>query len=113
VTVQAGSVVTYDGQARVVEQVDADGVQLAWRAERTTETQLAPGETVTLGGESYVVHIADGARLQLVADRSVVTAQTAQIAAFERLVSGLWGVFIVSVLSVVFLAGFAFLPRRY
>jgi YD repeat-containing protein len=26
VTVQAGSVVTYDGQARVVEQVDADGV---------------------------------------------------------------------------------------
>jgi hypothetical protein len=39
--------------------------------------------------------------------------QTTQFAAFERLVSGLWGVFIVSVLSVVFLAGFAFLPRRY
>ena len=30
VTVEAGSVVTYDGQARVVEQVDATGVQLAW-----------------------------------------------------------------------------------
>ena len=113
VTVQEGSVVTYDGQARVVEQVDTDGVQLAWRAERTTETQLAPGEEVTLGAESYVVHIADGTRLQLVADRSVYAAQTAQIAAFERLVSGLWGVFIVSVLSVVFLAGFAFLPSRY
>jgi plastocyanin len=113
VTVQAGSVVTYDGQPRVVEEVDADGVQLTWRAERTTETQLAPGETVTLAGASYVVHIADGARLQPVADRSVVAAQTAQIAAFERLISGLWGVFIVSVLSVVFLAGFAFLPRRY
>jgi hypothetical protein len=60
-----------------------------------------------------VVHIADGTRLQLVADRSVYVAQTVQIAEFERLVSGLWGVFIVSVLSVVFLAGFAFLPRRY
>ena len=29
VTVEAGSVVTYDGQERVVEQVDAAGVQLA------------------------------------------------------------------------------------
>ena len=44
VTVQAGSVVTYDGQARVVEQVDADGVQLLWRAERTTEMQLSPAD---------------------------------------------------------------------
>jgi hypothetical protein len=96
-----------------VEQVDADGVQLTWRAEQTTETQLAPGEEVTLGDESYVVHIAEGTLLQLVADRSVYAAQTAQIATFERLVSGLWGVFIVSVLSVVFLAGFAFLPSRY
>ena len=33
VTVEAGSVLTYDGQARVVEQVDAAGLQLAWRAE--------------------------------------------------------------------------------
>ena len=89
VTVQEGSVVTYDGQARVVEQVAADGVQLAWRAERTTETRLAPGEEVALGGASHVVHNADGTRLQLVADRSVYTAQTAQIEAFERLVSGL------------------------
>jgi len=54
-----------------------------------------------------------GTRLQFVADRSVYAAQTAQIAAFERHVTGLWGVFIVSVLSVVFLAGFAFLPSRY
>ena len=113
VTGEAGSVVTYDGQARVVEQVDAAGVQLAWRAERMTETQLAPGEAVTLGEESYVVHIADGTRLQLVADQSAYAAQSAQIAAFERHVNGLWGVFIVSVLSVVFLAGFAFLPNRY
>jgi hypothetical protein len=60
-----------------------------------------------------VVHIAGGTRLQLVADRSGYAAQTAQIAAFERHVSGLWGMFIVSVLSVVFLAGFAFLPSRY
>jgi len=60
-----------------------------------------------------ILHIADGMRLQLVADRSVYAAQTAQIAAFERHVNGLWGVFIVSVLSVVFLAGFAFLPSRY
>ena len=33
VTVEAGSVVTYDGQARGVEQVDAAGVQLTWRAD--------------------------------------------------------------------------------
>ena len=77
------------------------------------KVHFAPGETVTLGAESYVVHIADGARLQLVADRSVYAAQIAQIAAFERLVIGLWGVVIVSVLSVVFLAGCAFLPSRY
>jgi hypothetical protein len=31
----------------------------------------------------------------------------------KHLLNGLWGVFIVSVLSVVFLAGFAFLPSRY
>ena len=85
----------------------------AWRADRTTETQLAPGESVALGAESYVAHIADGTQLQLVADRSVYATQTAQIAAFERHVNGLWGVVIVSVLSVVFLAGFAFLPSRY
>jgi len=51
-------VVTYDGQVRVVDQADAVGVQLPWRAERTTETQLVPGETVTLGEESDMVHIA-------------------------------------------------------
>jgi len=38
---------------------------------------------VTLGAESYVVHIADGSRLQLVADWSVVAGQNAQVAAFE------------------------------
>jgi len=54
-----------------------------------------------------------GTRLQLVADRSAYAAQTAQIAAFERHVNGLWGVVIVSVLSVVFLVGFMFLPSRY
>jgi len=57
--------------------------------------------------------IAEYTRLQPVADRSAYAAQTAQIAAFEQHVNGLWGVFIVSVLSVVFLAGFAFLPSRY
>jgi hypothetical protein len=36
-----------------------------------------------------------------------------QTAPFERHVNGLWGVFIVSVLSVVFLAVFAFLPSLY
>ena len=60
-----------------------------------------------------ILHIADGMRLQLVAGSSVYAKKTAQIAACERYVNGLWGVFIVSVLSVVFLAGFAFLPRRY
>jgi len=60
-----------------------------------------------------VRYLADGTRLQLAADRSAYAAQTAQLAAFERHVNGLWGVFIVSVLSVVFLAGFAFLPNHY
>jgi len=41
-----------------------------------------------------------------------LSLQTAQIAAFERHVNGLWGVFIVSVLSVLVLAGFAYLPSR-
>jgi hypothetical protein len=54
-----------------------------------------------------VVQIADGTRLQFVADRSVYAAQPAQIESFKRLVSGLWGLFIMSVLTVVFLAGFA------
>ena len=52
-------------------------------------------------------------RLQLVAKRSVYTAQTAPIAAFERHMNGLWGVFIVSVLSVVFIAGLAFMQSWY
>jgi len=73
-----------------------------------TETQLAIGEVVTLGGESYVVHIGDGTQPQTVPDQSVYAASTAQIAAFERHVNGLWGVFIVSMLSVV--SGFALLP---
>jgi len=76
---------------------------------RTTETQLAPGESVKLSGESYVVHIAAGSRPQLVADRSAYAAQTAQIAAFDRHVSGLWGVFIVSLLSI---SGFPFLSSQ-
>jgi len=33
VTAEAGSVVTYDGQARAIEHNDADGVQLACRAD--------------------------------------------------------------------------------
>ena len=108
----SGETATIGGQAYTLSAVDTAGVQLAWRAERTAETQLAPGESVTLNEESYLVHIADGSRLQLVADRSAYAAQTAQIAAFERHVNGLWGVFIVSMLSAVFPAGFAFLPSR-
>ena len=83
---------------------------LPCRAAWTTETQLATGEVVTLGGESYVVHIGDATQLQTVADRSVYAAQTAQIAVFVRLVSGLLGVFIVSVLTLTSLAGLVFLP---
>jgi hypothetical protein len=40
VMMKEGSVVTYEGQARVVEQVYAKGVHLCWWAERTTGTRL-------------------------------------------------------------------------
>ena len=64
---------------------------------------------VTFGEESHVVHIADGSRVQFVADWSVVAGQNAEVAAFERHVNGLWGVFIVSVLSI---SDFAFLSSQ-
>jgi hypothetical protein len=85
-------------------------VYVAWRVERTSEAKLAIGETVTMGDDSYLVHITDGERLQLMPDRSLSAAHTTMIAAFERVFRSLCCLFILSVLS---LAEFALLPSRY
>ena len=65
-------------------------VYVAWRAERTSEAKLAIGETVTIGDDSYFVHITDEERLQVMPDRSSSTAHTTMIAALERVFRGLF-----------------------
>jgi hypothetical protein len=102
----------YNGnQTRV--SVASDAVTLSWNAPRQNSVQVSNHGNVTLSGQTYLAHFSSNTSVVLTQDFESFRAQNDDIDQFTEQKNGLWGVTILSGLSVVFLIGLAFLPSRY
>lgn len=105
----------YQGNETTVTNVTADAAQLQYVAPATVETSLSNGANVTLGpndGTEYLVYFPESGVVQLSPDLDGYAEQTAEIDQFDERIAGLWGVVIMSAVTVVLLVGLAFLPNK-
>jgi hypothetical protein len=111
------------GNETTVTNVTAGQATVAWNAPRTIETSFSEGENVTLGpaddGQTFAAHFVernvDGNAttvVQLSPDPNAYHQQVGEINHFNERISGLWGVAILSAITVVLLFGLAFLPNK-
>ena len=112
-TYAEGDTLDYQGNTTTVDSVTADAAELAWTAPRTNTVEVEHASNVTIGDQTYFAYIPDGSTIQLITDHSSYQQQTAEIDQFQTYKNGLWGVSIVSLLTAVFMIGFAYLPSRY
>ncbi len=102
----------YNGNQTRVD-VTAEAVELSWNAPRENTVQASNHANVSLSGQTYLVHFPTNDSVQLTQDFESFRAQNDDIDQFTEQKNGLWGVTILSGLSIVFLIGMAFLPSRY
>lgn len=111
-----GDTFDYRGNETAVTNVTASQATLAWNAPRTLETSFAEGENVTLGPEgdnrTFTAHFPDDSTLQLASNPNAYQQQVGDIDHFNERISGLWGIVLLSVVTVVLLFGLAFLPNK-
>ena len=112
-TYTEGETLDYRGNATTVGSVTTDAAELTWTAPRTSTLAVAHESNVTIGDRTYFAYVPDGSTIQLVTDYGSYQQQTAAIEQFQTYRNGLWGVSIVSLLTAVFMIGFAYLPSRY
>jgi hypothetical protein len=93
--------------------VTASAVTLTWNAPRQNTASLSDQENVTLSNQTYLVSFPDNETVVLTQNFESYRAQTEGIDTFHEQKNGLWGVTILSWVSVIFLVGLAFLPSRY
>ncbi|WP_135829963.1 hypothetical protein [Halorussus halobius] len=105
----------YQGNETTVTNVTADAAQLQYVAPATEETSLAEGGNVTLGPngeEAFVAHFPEEGVVQLSTDLEGYDEQVEEIDRFDERIAGLWGVAILSGLTLILLVGLAFLPNK-
>ena len=112
-TFAEGDTLDYRGNTTTVDSVTADAAELTWTAPRTNTVAVDHEANVTIGDQTYFAYVPDGSTIQLITDYSSYHRQTAEIDQFQTHTNGLWGVSIVSLLTAVFMVGFAYLPSRY
>lgn len=102
----------YNGNQTRVD-VASDAVTLSWNAPRENSVQVGDQANVTLGGQTYLAFFETNESVVLTQDFESYRAQNDDIDQFTEQKNGLWGITIVSGLTIVFLIGMAFLPSRY
>ncbi|MFC7081883.1 hypothetical protein [Halorussus caseinilyticus] len=108
----------YEGNRTTVTNVTADAASVAWTAPRATENSLSEGTNLTLGpendNETFVAHFPEGEEgvVQLGSDPAAYQSEVSDIDNFDERIAGLWGIAILSVLTVILLFGLAFLPNK-
>lgn len=112
-TISMGEALRYQNNSTTVRGITNKSVELRWTATRTNTVDVSNHENVTLSGETYLVHFPDTSTVQLTQQFGEYHAQTTAIAQFKTHKNGLWGISIASMLTVIFLIGFAYLPSRY
>ncbi|GGJ16422.1 hypothetical protein GCM10008995_27880 [Halobellus salinus] len=112
-TYTQGDTLDYRGNTTTVDSVTADTAELVWTAPRTNTVDVGHEANVTIGDQTQFAYVPDGSTIQLIDDYSRYRQQTAEIDQYQTYRNGLWGVSIVSLLTAVFMTGFAYLPSRY
>jgi hypothetical protein len=102
----------FDGNETRID-VASDAVTLSWNAPRRNTVQAGNHANVTLSGQTYLTHFRTDTTVVLTQDFESFRAQNDDIDSFTEQKNGLWGVTILSWLSVIFLVGLAYLPSRY
>jgi hypothetical protein len=104
--------IDYNGNQTSVDVAD-ESVALSWNAPRENTVEVGDRANVTLGGQTYLAFFSSNDSVVLTQDFESFRAQNDDIDQFTRQKNGLWGITILSGLSVFFLIGLAFLPSRY
>lgn len=108
-----GQQIEYDGNSATVGNVTSEGATLTWTAPRERTTELSQESNVTLSSTTFLAYFPDNSTVVLTTDFQSYERQTADIAAHEERKSGLWGVSIVSGMTILLLVGMAYMPSRY
>jgi hypothetical protein len=112
-TLQEGESYDYQGNQSTLETVENESATLTWTAPGTMSERLSEGDTIELGGEPHVAHFANPSLLLLDSDLEAYEEQVAAIDTYDERINGLWGVSILSGLTVFTLIGLSYLPSRY
>ncbi|WP_363464422.1 hypothetical protein [Halogeometricum borinquense] len=112
-TYSEGNTFEYNGNETTVAAVTTEAVEISWTAPRTNSIDVANEGNVTLGEQKYLAHFPDNETMKLTQDYESYRTQQEEIETFHTRESGLWGVSILSLLAIVFLVGFAYMPSRY
>lgn len=118
-----GDTFDHRGNETTVNNVTVESAELVWTAPQTNDVPMSEGDEVTLGpdgnNETYVAHFeqrnVDGEQQPVVVlsqDVQGYQNQVAEINDFNERIAGLWGVVIISVITVLMLIAFAFLPPK-
>lgn len=108
-----GQQIEYDGNSATVDNVTSEGATLAWTAPRERTESLSQEANVTLSGTTFLAYFPDDSTVVLTTNFQSYERQTAEIAAYEERKNGLWGISIVSGMTILLLVGMAYMPSRY
>ncbi|MFC4548868.1 MULTISPECIES: hypothetical protein [Halorussus] len=111
-----GQTFQFNGNRTTVRNVTTESATLAWNAPKTNQVSLSEGGAVDLGpptdNRTFVAHFPGNGNVVLSPNVDGYQQQVQDINHFNERIAGLWGVVILSFLTVVLLVGLAFLPNK-
>lgn len=127
-----GDSIRYQNNSTTVRNVSKGSLLLQWQAPKTKTVPLgetdaikttlvrgglprqvqfpAGGSNVTLNGETFTVHYPTNSTVQLSKDGQGYQQQLRQVRHRNERIAGLWGVFILSTITVILLLALSYLP---
>jgi len=113
-TFAEGDTLTYNNETATIDEVETEAVTLSWTADETQTADLEQGGMVELDdGNEYLTFFPGDNTVMLTLDTTSYDEQVVAQQQFADRVEGLQNVMIVSLLTVLSLIAFAFLPSRY
>lgn len=118
-----GDTFDHRGNETTVNNVTVESAELVWTGTQTNDVGVAEGDQVDLGpednNETYVAHFeqqnVDGEQqsvLVLSQNLDAYDTQVGEVNDFNERIAGLWGIVIISVITVLLLIALAFLPPK-
>lgn len=113
-TFELGDDLDYAGNTTTISSVSSSEVVLSWSAPKTLSKSVSDGNSITLGGEQYLVYFPDGSNeAVLTQDEDAYEASLERQDYWSERMRGLWGVVVLGLLGGLSLIGMAYLPSRY